>query len=336
MRRLDLHMRQCDAFDTVLRAIKAAEPIDYFVMPLEQQDRRYVSVFLRDETGQALMDNIQSVLEGEKDWRVSLIPIEATAPRIEVDEKRSSERKAKSKQALREEIFTDIEDGAKLDRDFLILVVLSTIVAAIGLHSNSVAGVIGAMVIAPLLGPILGFSLGAALGDQRLLFEAGKTLAIGIVLALGCAVLLSFVLPVDFNSRELMSRAEVRLDGMALAIAAGAAAALSMARGQGSVLVGVMVAAALLPPGAAVGLFAGSGEWAWASRAGLLLSLNVASLVLSALVVFRLKDIKPRTWIERKGADRAVAINIGLSVALLIVAVTLIILLDLGSTVSIG
>jgi uncharacterized hydrophobic protein (TIGR00341 family) len=336
MRRLDVHMRNNEAFETVIRAIKAADPVDYFVIPLEQKDRRYVSVFLRDETGQALMDNIQTCLEGETEWRLSLLPIEATAPRLEVDEARKTDRKAKSKQALREEIFTDIEDGAKLDRDFLILVILSTIVAAIGLHSNSVAGVIGAMVIAPLLGPILGFSLGAALGDQKLLFGAGKTLAVGIAVALSFAVLLSFVLPVDFDSRELMSRAEVRLDGMALAIAAGSAAALSMARGQGSVLVGVMVAAALLPPGAALGLFAGSGEWALALRAGLLLSLNVASLVLSALVVFRLKGIKPRTWLERKGANRAVLVNIGLSASLLIIAIVLIVVLDLGSTVSIG
>ena len=133
-----------------------------------------------------------------------------------------------------------------------------------------------------------------------------------------------------------MSRAEVRLDGMALAIAAGAAAALSLTRGANSTLVGVMVAAALLPPGAAVGLFLGTGEFALASRAGLLLSLNVASLVLSALVVFRLRGIRPRTWLEKKGADRAVAINMALSVLLLLVAVVLILVLDLGAAVSFG
>lgn len=332
MRRLDLHMRDSDQFDTVIRAIKAADPIDYLVIPVEQKDRKYVSVFLRDGTGQALMDNLQTCLDGQDDWRISLIPIEATAPKIEFDE----DKKQVSKQALREEIFSDVQDGAKLDRDFLILVVLSTIVAAVALHSNSVAGVIGAMVIAPLLGPILGFSMGAALGDQNLLLGAGKTLVIGIAVALFSAVLISFMLDVDMTSRELMSRAEVRLDGMALAIAAGAAAALSMAKGQGSVLVGVMVAAALLPPGAAVGLFAGSGEWGLGSRAGLLLLLNVASLVFSALVVFRLKKIKPRSWIEQKGADRAVAINIGLSVVFLAAAVVLIVVLDLGSEVSIG
>lgn len=336
MRRLDLHMREGEAYETALKAIRAADPVDYIVIPLEQQDRRLVSVFLRDGTRQTLVDNLQACLEEEKDWRISLVPIEATAPAIPEDKDLKNKRATQRKMALREEIYQDVKADATLDRDFLIFVVLSTIVAAIGLHSNSVAGVIGAMVIAPLLGPILGLSLGAALGDRNLLFGAVKTLGVGIAVALTCAVLISFIIPVDFGSRELMSRAEVRLDGMALAIAAGAAAALSLTRGANAPLVGVMVAAALLPPGAAVGLFLGTGEFALASRAGLLLSLNIASLVLSALVVFRLRGIRPRTWLEKKGADRAVAINMALSVLLLVVAVVLILVLDLGAAVSFG
>ncbi|MCR9269888.1 MAG: TIGR00341 family protein [Hyphomonadaceae bacterium] len=336
MRRLDLHMRDGALFETALKAIRAADPIDYIVVPMEQKDRRYISVFLRDGTRQTLVDNLQSCLENEKDWRISIVSIEATVPSIAEDEELLSRRASQRKMALREEIYQDVAADAKLDRDFIIFVILSTIVAAIGLHSNSVAGVIGAMVIAPLLGPILGFSLGAALGDRDLIYGALKTLGVGVLAALACSVLISFMINVDFTSRELISRAEVRLDGMALAIAAGAAAALSLTRGANSTLVGVMVAAALLPPGAAVGLFLGSGEWALASRAALLLSLNVASLVLSALVVFRLRDIRPRRWLEKKDADRAVAINIVLSALLLVIAIVLISVLDLGATVSLG
>lgn len=335
MRRLDIHLRDTDAFDTVIRAIRAADPIDYYVIPLEQRDRKLINVFLRDESGQALMDNLYTCLENETEWRISLIPIEATAPKL-TEAQSSSQNPKQRTQALREEIFNDISLGATLDRDFLILVALSTIVAAIGLNSDSVAGVIGAMVIAPLLGPILGFAFGAALGDRTLLYGSTRTLVVGIALALLCSVLISFMIPVDLQSRELISRAEVRLDGMALAIAAGCAAALSMARGQGAVLVGVMVAAALLPPGAAVGLFLGSGEWELALRAALLLALNVASLVFAALVVFRLRKIRPRQWLERQDATRAVFLNLGLSVGFLTLCIALIIILDLGARISIG
>ena len=59
MRRLDIHMRDSEALDTVIRAVKAAEPIDYYVVPLEQQDRKLISVFLRDGTGQAQKDTDQ-------------------------------------------------------------------------------------------------------------------------------------------------------------------------------------------------------------------------------------------------------------------------------------
>lgn len=332
MRRLDIHLRGDEAFSTVMAIVKAAEPVDWCVVETEQKDRQYVSVLVRDGTGQFLMDNIQTALEGREDWRITLVPIEATVPSVPVDET----KRARRQQAVREELYQDIAHGAELHQDFMIMVVLSTIVAAIGLNSNSVAAVIGAMVIAPLLGPILGFAFGAAIGDFKLLKEGAQTLVIGIAIALLSAIILSFVMPVDMGSRELLSRAEVRLDGMALSLAAGGAAALALTRGGESTLVGVMVAAALLPPTAAVGLFIGEEQWGLASRAGLLLVLNVACLVVSALVVMHFKKIRPRTWLERKNAARAVNINIAVAVISLIVMVFLIVFLNLGETVSFG
>ena len=333
MRRLDIHLAKDEACDIVISAIKAADPIDYAVLETEQKDRQLISVFMREGTGQTLMDNLQSALEGRTDWRITVLPIEATAPKLE---EADDDKAVKAEQATREEIFSDVSSGARLDRDFLIMVVLSTIVAAIGLNSDGIAAVIGAMVIAPLLGPILGFSMGAALGDFDLLKRGGTTLAVGIATALAVSFAISFMLPLNLQSHELMSRAEVRVDGLALAMAAGGAAALSLTRGKGEALVGVMVAAALLPPGAALGLFAGGGEYDLALRAALLLSLNVASLILSALIVFRLRKIRPRKWIEQKNATRAVWINAGLSAFFLLVAAALIVLLDLGATVEIG
>lgn len=333
MRLLEVHLPADDRFDTVIRAVKAADPIDYYVQNTERKDRKLISVFIREGTGQSLIDNIQTALETCDDFRITVLPVEATAPNIE---EATDQKAQKQIQATREEIYSDVSTGARLDRDFVIMVVLSTIVAAIGLNSDGIAAVIGAMVIAPLLGPVLGFSMGAALGDFKLLKRASVTLASGIGIALLCAWLLSFVLQIDLQSRELMSRAEVRLDGLALAMAAGGAAALSLTRGQASALVGVMVAAALLPPGAALGLFVGTGHWTLAMRAGLLLALNVVALVLAALIVFRLRRIRPRAWIDQKNAQRAVWINAGLSVLLLAIATALIIWLDLGAEVSVG
>lgn len=333
MRRMEIHLSNDERYDIVMRAVKAADPVDYAVIELEQLNRRMITVFLREGTTQTLMDNLQDALEPKTDWRVTLLPIEATVPKLEES---SKNKQNKAETASREELYADVSSGARLDLNFLIMVALSTIVVAIGLNSNGVAAVIGAMVIAPLLGPILGFSMATALGDTDLLRTSSKTLAAGVALALALSFALAFLMPIDLQSRELMSRAEVRLDGLALAMAAGGAAALSLTRGQGTTLVGVMVAAALLPPGAAIGLFAGAGEGTLALRAALLLSLNVASLILSALIVFYFAKVRPRNWIEQKHADRAVWINIVLAGAMLIVSAALIIVLDLGAEVSIG
>lgn len=259
-----------------------------------------------------------------------MAPLDVTLPKLPEPK---GDKKDVIQQNPREQLYVQVSSGAKLSQDYLVMVLLSTIVAAIGLASDGVAAVIGAMVIAPLLGPIMGLAMGAALGETALIRLGLSSFGAGIGMVLGVSLLLALVLPANWDSRELMSRAEVRLDGLALAMAAGGAAALSVARGASSALVGVMVAAALLPPAAAVGLFAGYGEWSLALRAALLLSLNVASLILSALIVFRLRRIRPRKWIEQKHADRAIWINAVLSVAFLVIAVALILMLDLGSTV---
>ena len=332
MRQIDIHLKERDS-ETVIRAIKAFQPVDWMIVPVQQENRQLIRVTMHDGRSQALIDNIQDALSGSRDWRIGMIPLEATVPAVEPLE---GEEARANLQVLREELLDDVTRDASLTRDFLVLSGLSTIVAAIGMNSDGVAAVIGAMVIAPLLGPILGFSLGAGLGNFDLLKESGRTLVAGISIALLVAFATSFVLPVNLESHELMSRAEVRLDGVALALAAGGAAALSMAQGRAAVLVGVMVAAALLPPGAALGLFLGAGYWEYALRAGLLLMLNVACLVLSALMVFRLKQIKPRGWIDQRNADRATWLNAGVAAGFLLIIVVLILVLDLQQAVELG
>ena len=332
MKQVEIHLKKRDS-DTIVRAIKAFEPVDWIQFDIEQQDRKMIRVLMHDGRCQVLIDAVSEALEDSRDWRVTMIPVEASLPEpreLEQDEAASDLR------VLREELLDDVVKDATLTRDFLILSALSTVVAAIGLNSNGVAAVIGAMVIAPLLGPILGFALGAGLGNMALLRQSGATLAGGLGISLFVAFLISFVLPLNTDSYELMSRTQVRLDSVALALAAGGAAALSMAQGKSAVLVGVMVAAALLPPGAAFGLFVGSQEWSYAGRSGLLLLLNIICLLVSALAVFRLKNIKPRGWIDQQNATRAFWVNVSLSAVLLIGLMVLIVVLDLGDEVSIG
>ena len=206
-------------------------------------------------------------------------------------------------------MYASVDKNTRLDTNFIVLVMLSTVVAAIGLVEDNVAVVIGAMVIAPLLGPNLAFGLGTALGDVHLMKKSLKALIVGV----GVAILLSFFIGLAWpftNSQELLARTYVGMDSLALALASGAAAALSLTTGLPSVLVGVMVAVALLPPAATVGLTLGHGETGHALGAFLLLAANIVSVNLAAKLVFLVKGIRPRTWAEKAKAKRAMIIYI--------------------------
>jgi uncharacterized hydrophobic protein (TIGR00341 family) len=179
------------------------------------------------------------------------------------------------------------------------------VVAAIGLVEDNVAVVIGAMVIAPLLGPNLAFGLGTALGDVHLMQKSLKTLLAGITIAIALSLLIGLLWPFGLTGTELLARTDVGMDSLALALASGAAAALSLTTGLPSVLVGVMVAVALLPPAATVGLTLGHARADLALGAALLLAANVVCVNLAAKLVFLIKGIQPRTWAEKEKAKRA-------------------------------
>jgi len=129
-----------------------------------------------------------------------------------------------------------------------------------------------------------------------------------------------------------MARTETGFDGIALALASGAAAALSLSTGLSSALVGVMVAVALLPPAATVGLMLGAGHLDLALGALTLLAINIVCLNLSAQFTFVLRGVRPRTWFEKKNAKRAVRINAAIWLTLLVLLVGLL-LLRLGNIV---
>ena len=166
------------------------------------------------------------------------------------------------------------------------------------------------MVIAPLLGPNLAFALGTALGDTSLMKKSGLTTALGISIAIVLSVVLGFLWPFDVTSPELMSRTNVGISSVVLALASGAAASISLTTGLSSVLVGVMVAVALLPPAATFGLMLGHGNFDFAIGAGILLAINVVCVNLASKLVFFLKGVRPRTWWEREKAKRAMVIFI--------------------------
>ncbi len=226
----------------------------------------------------------------------------------------------------REELHDDLEKGAMITNIYISMIVLSSIVAAIGVINNNVAVIIGAMVIAPMLTPNVSLSLATALGDLQLAKSALKTILLGISIAIILSFALGIILPVDPSLKEISSRTSVGLMDIVLALASGAAGALSFTSAAPAVLIGVAVAVALMPPLVVFGLLLGAGYYSLALGALLLFLANLISVNLAGVVTFLVQGIEPRTWWEARKAKEATMLAIAgwvILLAILIMAILL-------------
>jgi len=289
--------------DSIKNIADKNDASDFWVVSSGREERKVVRILVKPEQRQIILDALQGVLSTSLSARVVVIPIEATLPREEEPEKKK--KIISAAETTREELYNSIGKNAHLNRTYLLLIFLSTVVVAIGLLKDNVAVVIGAMVIAPLLGPNLAMALGTALGDTDLMWKAFKTGLAGMSLALVLSILIGIFWPLNVESRELLARTYVGLDSAVLAMASGAAAVISLTSGIPSILVGVMVAVALLPPAATMGLMLGAGQTDLAYGAAFLLAVNIVAINLSAKLAFLIQGIKPRTWLEKKKAKQS-------------------------------
>lgn len=290
-----------------------------------EDGRCLVRIVCETNKVQKIVDATHRIMERGTHWRLTILPVEAVVgPDGPVNGDKSEEEKKgprfsfRGRTAPREEILQEVESGAGITTDFLVLVVLSTVVAAVGLIGDNLAALIGAMVIAPLLGPNLAFAFAVALGNQDLMKRALATNLAGLTLAVFLSMVFGHLMGGPFDAAEITGRTFAGFDSLVLALAAGAAAVLSLTTGLSSALVGVMVAVALLPPAVTFGLMLGIQDLKAAGGAAVLLAVNVASVNLAAQVVFVAKGIRPRTWSEKKSSAKARATNFTAWVVLLV------------------
>jgi uncharacterized hydrophobic protein (TIGR00341 family) len=288
------------------------------------------------ERVEAVLDPLQAAFAGDEGFRVVVLPVEAALPKRAEPE--AAEPEAAPTQAetptpperiSREELYEDLSGYARTTRVFLCTVVLSTIVAAIGVARNNPAIVIGAMVIAPLLGPNAALALATTLGDAGLAWRALKANGIGLLVALVVAVLAGLLLTISPDATEIASRTQIGPGDLVLALAAGIAGTLAFTSGVPSALVGVMVAVALLPPLVVFGMLLASGHLGPALGALLLLVCNIVCINLAGVATFLVQGVQPRRWWEAERSKRMARRALAIWVVLLFVVAVLILLSQL-------
>jgi uncharacterized hydrophobic protein (TIGR00341 family) len=296
---------------------------------IEEKNWNEVKLLLDAEMTEPVLDFIESRFGQQQGFRVIVTPVEAVIPRLEVEETTEPDediqkREKEAKRIHREELYDDINSVSSGGRTFILLVILSACVAAIGLLRANVAIIIGAMVIAPLLGPNMGLALAATLGDSALAKRSLKTVSVGIGVALIIAIVLGWFAPVDVTNPEISSRLQLSYADFVLALASGAAGALSFTSGVPGSLIGVMVAVALLPPLMVFGLLIGDGQFYQSYQAFLLLMTNVVCVNISGVAMFLFQGVRPNRWWEAEKAKKHTRIAIAVWFLLLVMLAILI------------
>ncbi|WP_137290024.1 TIGR00341 family protein [Natronorubrum halophilum] len=202
----------------------------------------------------------------------------------------------------REELQSRAADLAPAASTYFILLVVSTIIATAGLLLDSAATIIGAMVVAPLMGPALSASVGVVVDDDALarrgifLQVVGIAVAVATAAVIGWALRGTVLLPPGFDITtvpEIRERITPSVLALFLALGSGVAGVISLVRNVGSVLVGVAIAVALVPPAATAGLGIAWGHPAVVLTAGTLVLVNVLSINLTALILLWLSGYRP-------------------------------------------
>jgi uncharacterized hydrophobic protein (TIGR00341 family) len=291
---------------------------------------------VQPEKAEELMDALEGNFSTAEGFRVILLSVEATLPRPEQPKENSEaadqsiiaeEQETKKKRISREELYEEIDEAINLSWVFILLTVLSAVVAVIGIERSNIAIIIGAMVIAPLLGPNVALALATTLGDMDLAKRALKANISGILVALVVAIVLGFFLAVSPDIPEVESRTRVGIEDIVLALAAGSAGTLSFTTGLSSAIIGVMVAVSLLPPLATCGMLLGAGFEKQALGAFLLFFTNVVCINLAGVITFLIQGIQPRTWWEADKARKATRTAIALWTTILLILAILILII---------
>ena len=191
------------------------------------------------------------------------------------------------------------------------MTVLSAVVATAGLLLDSAAVVVGSMVIAPQVASALTASVGTVLDDRRLVGTGFREQAVGLAVAMLAATAFGWLLrtsafvpqPLDVTTlQQISQRISSGLLSLAVSLSAGSAGAVGLATALPVSLVGVMVAAALIPATAAVGVGIAWGYPGVAAGAFLLVVVNASSIALVGAVVLWLLGYHPEGWQDRRHA----------------------------------
>ena len=311
--------------ETVLKLLDD-EGIDYVVTD-ETSGREYTAVAYFPLPTNAVEPVLESLRESGIEREAYTIVLKAEtvkSERFEALTETYAEKEPSEERIARQELEARADELASALPTYMIMTVVSAVIATAGLLLDSPATVVGSMVIAPLIGPAMAAAVGSVI-DNGELFRRGVALQLlGVGLAIGAATLFATFVQManlvppgldPLSLSEVAERLSPSVLSLAVAIGAGVAGAVSLMTGVSAALVGVMIAVALIPPAATVGIGIAWGDPTLAVGSAVLVAVNVLSINLAALVVLWYGGYRPEQFFRHDRAKVATLKRIAVLVA---------------------
>lgn len=211
------------------------------------------------------------------------------------------------------------------------ILIFSIFVASIGLNVSSTAVVIGAMLISPLMGPIVGIGMGVAINDIEMMRRSLINLGVMVFLSVLTAFVYFKLSPLTEETPELLARTYPTILDVLIAIFGGLGLIVAKTKSGtiASVIFGVAIATALMPPLCTVGYGLAVGNASYAGGALYLFSINAVFIALSTFIVSKILRFPLVRYANSKRRKRTAQIASLIAIAVIVPSIWLFIkLLD--------
>ncbi len=181
------------------------------------------------------------------------------------------------------------------------ILIFSIFIASIGLNTNSIPIIIGAMLISPLMGPILGIGLGIGTIDIPLMRKSAKNLAIAVVVSIISSFIYFKLTPFQDECPEILARTKPQLFDVLIATFGGLAGIISSSRSERTnVIPGVAIATALMPPLCTAGYGLATGKFEYFAGAFYLFTINASCITITTMLVVSYMRFPKVSFMDKK------------------------------------
>jgi len=203
--------------------------------------------------------------------------------------------------ARQEEIVELICKGVEFRGVNLWVLIFATMIASLGLNVNSAAVIIGAMLISPLMGPIMGIGLSLGINDFELLKRSLRNFSLMVIVAIATSTLYFFLSPLETARSELLARTVPTTYDVLIAFFGGLAGIVAQSRKDrnSTVIPGVAIATALMPPLCTAGFGLATGQFTYFIGAFYLFFINTVFIAIATFLIVRALKYRKKVFIDK-------------------------------------